>query len=113
MRLGGAGCRAGAGGTLDRPKVEPPGFCEAFKSRQNVTCGAHVAGFFLNPDNLAGVRMLIDGGGNFRSRERVELVEKENGGTPVLVLGARSAGDTAAAFCTQLLAALFACGPAA
>jgi len=48
--------------------------------------------------------MLIDGGGNFRARERVELVEKENGGTRVLVLGARRAGDAAAAFGTQLMA---------
>src|SRR5258708_12457176 len=78
MGLGGAGCRAGAGGTLDRAKVEPPGFREAFESRQNITCRAHVSGFFLHPDNLARVGMLLDGGGNFRARKGVELVEKEN-----------------------------------
>ena len=33
MGLGRAGCRAGAGGTLDRANVEPPGLCEAFESR--------------------------------------------------------------------------------
>src|SRR5713101_8627407 len=98
MRLGGARCRAGAGGALDRPKVEPSGFRKAFESRQNITCRAHVAGFFLDPDNLSSVGMLVDGSGDFRARQRVELVEKENGGVGVLVLGARRAGDAATAF---------------
>src|SRR5260370_2072151 len=91
MGLGGAGCRAGAGGTLDRAKVEPPGFREAFEPRQNITCRAHVAGFFLNPDNLARVGMLRDGGGNLRARQRVELVKKENGGIGVLTAAALAA----------------------
>src|SRR5260370_40814717 len=88
MGLGGAGCRAGAGGTLDRGKVEPPGFREAFEARQNITCRAHVAGFFLNPDNLARVGMLRDGGGNFRPRQGGELVKKEKGGIGVLTAAA-------------------------
>src|SRR5258708_33387996 len=39
--------------------------------------------------------MLVDGGGNFRARQRVELVQKENCRTSVF---------TAAAFGTQLVA---------
>src|ERR1700732_3334562 len=105
MGLGGARCRAGAGGTLDRANVEPPGLCDTFEPRQNVSYCAHVAGLFLNPDNLARVGMLGDGGGNLRARQRIELVEKENGGIGVLAataLGAQlvanfSAGDQDAA----------------
>src|SRR5437879_13091532 len=95
MRLGGAGRGAGAGGTLDRAEVEPPGFREAFEPRQNVTSRSHVPGFFLHPNDLARVGMFLEGSGNFRARQRVELVEKENGGTRVLA---------AAAFGTQLMA---------
>src|SRR5260370_27305261 len=95
MRLGGASCGTGAGGALDRTEVKPPGFRESFESRQNITRSAHVAGLFLNPDNLARVWMLLNGGGNFRARQRVELVEKENGRICVL---------TAAAFGAQLVA---------
>src|SRR5258708_38036252 len=94
MRLGGASCRTGAGGALDRTEVKPPGFRESFEPRQNITRSAHVAGLFLNPDNLARVWMLLNGGGNFRARQRVELVEKENGRICVL---------TAAAFGAQLV----------
>src|SRR5258707_13976968 len=95
MRLGGARCRAGAGGTLDAAKVEPPGFREAFESRQNITCRTHISRFFLHPDDFARVGMLVDGGGNFRARQRVELVQKENCRTSVF---------TAAAFGPQLVA---------
>src|ERR1700731_3487184 len=105
MGLGGARCRAGAGGTLDRANVEPPGLGDAFKPWQNVSYCAHVAGLFLNPDNLARVGMLGDSSGNLRARQRIELVEKENGGMGVLTataLGAQlvadfSAGDQDAA----------------
>src|SRR5229473_2771007 len=83
MRLGGAGRRAGARGTLDGAKIEPSGLREAFESRQNVTCRAHISRLFLNPDNFSRVGMLFDGGGNFRARQRVELVEKEYGGIRV------------------------------
>src|SRR6267378_1061246 len=88
MGLGGAGGRTGAGRAFDRAKVEPPGFCESFESRQNITRRAHVAGFFLNPDYLARIGMFCDGGGNFRARQRIELVEKENGGVGVLAAAA-------------------------
>src|SRR6266852_4463547 len=95
MRLGGASCRAGAGGTLDPANAEPPGFREAFEPGQDVSHRAHVAGLFLDPDNLTGAGMLRDGSSYFCARQRVELVEEENGGVGVL---------TAAAFGAQLVA---------
>src|SRR5438094_8868764 len=88
MGLGGACCRTRTGGTLDGPEVESPGFRDTFESRQNITCCAHVAGFLLHPDNLARVGMLVDGRGNFRARQRVELVEKEDGGAGLLTAAA-------------------------
>src|SRR3989442_5381627 len=102
MRLGGASCWAGASGTFDRAEVEAPGLREAFESRQNITCRAHVSWFFLHPDNLARFGMLLDGSSNFCARQRVELIEKENGGSRVL---------TAAAVRAELLADLFAGHP--
>src|SRR5258706_15337337 len=95
MRFGGASSRTGARGTLHRPEIEPPGFGDAFESRQNITCGAHVSRLFLNPDDLARIGMLLDRGGNFRSRQRVKLVKKENRRIRVLA---------AAAFGTELMA---------
>src|SRR5258708_35607382 len=110
MRLGGARRRTGTRGTLDRPKVEPPGFCKAFKSRQNITCRTHISRFFLHPDDFARVGMLVDGGGNFRARQRVELVQKENCRTSVFTAAAvgppivarLSAGNQGSATCLQL-----------
>src|SRR5258705_3829839 len=99
MGLGGAGCRAGAGGTLDRANAESPCLCEAFEPRQNISRCAHVARLFLHPYDLSRVGMLRDGGGNFRARQRVELVEKENGGIVVLAaaaFGAQFVGDFSA-----------------
>src|SRR4029077_19482592 len=95
MSLGRAGSRAGARGTLDGAEVEIPGFGDAFESRQDITCRPHVARLFLYPNNLARVGMLVEGGGNFGARQRVELVEKENGGAGVF---------SAAAFRAQLVA---------
>src|SRR5437867_1976615 len=88
MGLGGTGCRAGAGGALDRPEVEPPGLRDTFKSGQDVTRCSHVAGFLLHPNNLARVGMLVDGRGNFRAGQRVELVEEENSGIRVFATAA-------------------------
>src|SRR5712692_11736665 len=95
MRLGGASGRTGAGGTLDPANAEPPRFRQALESRQDLSHRAHVAGLFLDPDNLARFGMLRDGSANFCARQRVELVEEENGGVRVL---------TAAAFGAQLVA---------
>src|SRR5260370_8857272 len=77
MGLCGASCRAGAGGTLNRAKVEPLGFREAFEPRQNITCRAHISRFLLYPDNLPRVGMLVDAGCNFRARPRCELIRKQ------------------------------------
>src|SRR5260370_24926118 len=78
MGLGGAGCGAGAGGTLDRANAESPCFCDTFEPRQNVSQCAHVGRLFLHPDDLACVGMLRDGGGNLHAWQGVKLVEKEN-----------------------------------
>src|ERR1700674_505780 len=94
MGLGGSGGRASAGGTLDRAKVEPPGFRYAFESRQNKAGRAHVAGLFLNPNDFSRIGMLRDGCVDFRARQRVELVEEENRRAGVL---------TAAAFGTKFM----------
>src|SRR5260370_36314130 len=83
MRLGGARRGAGAGGTLDRTEIESSSFCNAFKPRQYITCRAHISWFFLNPNDLTRVGMLLDGSGDFRAQQRVELVQKENGGVGV------------------------------
>src|SRR5260370_16233548 len=96
MRLRGAGCRAGACGTLDGAKVEPPGFRGALESRENVPCRSHVPGFFLHPDDFARVGMFLEGSGDFRARQRVELVKKENGGIRVLAAAAFGAALVAA-----------------
>src|SRR5258706_8381102 len=101
MGLGGAGCRAGAGGTLDRANAESPCLCEAFEPRQNISRCAHVARLFLHPYDLSRVGMLRDGGGNFRARQRVELVEKENGGIVVLAAAAIRAQILAPFFATE------------
>src|SRR5205814_8674854 len=88
MGFGGACCGARTGGALDGPEVQSPGFREAIESRQDVARCTHVAGFFLNPDNLAPVGMLADGCGTFRARQRAELATKENSGTAVLAASA-------------------------
>src|SRR5437016_9035894 len=96
MGLGRAGGRAGAGGTLDRAKREPSGLREPFAPRHDVTCRAHVTGFFLNPHHLARLGMLGDSRGNFRARQRVQLIQKENGGIRVIAaatLGAQLMPD--------------------
>src|SRR4029077_18991525 len=94
MGFRGASSWAGAGGSLDRAKVELPGFRDAFEPRQNITRGAHITGFFLNPHDLAGMGMPVEDRVTFRARQRVKLVEKENSGFRVF---------TSAAFGAQLV----------
>src|SRR2546423_9118665 len=57
---------------------------------------AHIFGLFLDPDDFASVRVLVDGGGNFRARQRIELVEEKNRGAGVFAaaaLGAKLVAD--------------------
>src|SRR5260370_31421249 len=88
MGLGGARCRAGAGGVRHRGKFESPGLRDALEPWQNIARRAHVTRFFLHPHNLPRVGMLLNSSGNLRAWQRVELVEKENGGAGVLAAAA-------------------------
>src|SRR5882672_24071 len=95
VRFGGTRGGAGAAGALHRTNAQPAGLREAFQSGQYVEMRAHVGGFFLDPDNFAGIRMLGDGGSDLRARQRIKLVEEENCGASVFA---------AAAFAAQLVA---------
>src|SRR5258707_12048619 len=60
---------------------------------------AHVFWFFLDPDDFAGVGMLVDGGGNFRAQQRVQLIQENNRGAGVFAtaaLGAQLVAELAA-----------------
>src|SRR6266436_7954759 len=60
---------------------------------------AHVFWFFLDPDDFAGVGMLVDGGGNFRAQQRVKLIQENNPGAGVFApasLGAKLVAELAA-----------------
>src|SRR6266478_2575691 len=60
---------------------------------------AHVFWFFLDPDDFAGVGMLVDGGGNFRAQQRVQLIQENNRGAGVFAtaaLGAQLVAEFAA-----------------
>src|SRR6266403_3850602 len=71
VRFCGTGGRAGAGGTFDGAKAEAAFLNELCQTRHDVEKRTHVAGLLLNPDDLSGVRVGVQSGGNFRSRKRV------------------------------------------
>src|SRR6202162_1404207 len=73
VRFGGARGGAGAAGALHRTNAQPAGLREAFQPGQYVEMRAHVSGFFLDPDNFAGIGMLGDGGSDLRARQRIKL----------------------------------------
>src|SRR5882724_6662425 len=97
VRFGGARGGAGAAGAFHRSNAQSTGFREAFQPRQDVKMRAHISGFFLNPDDFAGIGMFADGGGDFRARQGIKLIEEEN---------RRARIFTAAAFGAQFVADL-------
>src|SRR6266481_5735422 len=97
VRLGGARGGAGAAGALHRTHAQAAGFGQALQPREDVKMRAHIGGFFLDPDDFAGMGMLGDGGGDFRARQGIKLIEEED---------RRSRIFTAAAFAAQLVANL-------
>src|SRR6266404_6944967 len=97
VRFGGARGGAGAAGAFHGPNAQATGFREAFQPRQDVKMSAHISGFFLDPDDFAGIGMFGDGGGDFRARQRIKLIEEED---------RRGCIFTAAAFAAQLVANL-------
>ena len=75
------------------------GPCRLFEARKHVEERAHVARFFLHPDDFAGVRMGVEGRGDFFARQRVKLIEKKNGGSGIFAaaaFGAQFVADFAA-----------------
>src|SRR6266849_1154952 len=78
VRLGGARGGAGAAGALYGPNSQAAGFGEALQPRQDVKMSAHIGGFLLYPDDFAGIGMLGDGGGDFRARQWIKLIEEED-----------------------------------
>ena len=89
----GAGGGAGAGGALDAQDGSAAG--EAFEARQHEGERAHVGGLFLHPDEFARVGVAVHFGGEFRFRERIKLLEKNDRGCsvlPALSLGDRVRG---------------------
>ena len=58
-----------------------------------------LARLFLDPDDFAGIGMLGECGGDFRPRQRIELIEEENRGAGILAaaaFGAQFVADFAA-----------------
>src|SRR5258708_1787410 len=86
--FGGAGGGTGAGRTLDRTEIHATFLRDLRQAGHDVEKRTHVAGLFLNPDDFAGIRMGRKGGGDFRARERIELVEKQDCGGGVLAFAA-------------------------
>src|SRR6266850_8471932 len=78
VRFGGARGGAGAAGAFHGTHAQSAGFREAFQPRQDVKMSAHIGGFFLDPDDFAGMGMLGDGGGDFRARQGIKLIEEED-----------------------------------
>src|ERR1700686_3647469 len=97
--FGGAGGGAGAGRALDGAKFQTFALHQLADARHYEEMRAHIFRFFLNPDDFAGVGMLVDGGGEFRAQQRVELVEENNRGGGVIAataLGAQLVAELAA-----------------
>src|SRR2546425_411606 len=77
MRFRGPRGGTGTAGALHRTNTQAAGFREAFQPGKYVEMRAHVGGFFLDPDNFAGVGMLGDGGCDLRAGQRIKLGEGE------------------------------------
>src|SRR5215469_7602925 len=83
-----SGRGTGAGGTLYRTDPYIARLRDTFESRQDVEQSAHVRWLFLHPDDFAGIGVRSNRGGDFVLRQRIELVEEEDGSIGVLALAA-------------------------
>src|ERR1700738_2454749 len=75
VSLGGARGRAGAGGALDGAHLQTFALHELADARHDEKVRAHILRLFLDPDDFSGVGVLVDGSGNFRAEQRIELIE--------------------------------------
>src|SRR6267143_1813075 len=91
VRFGGARGGASAAGALHRTYAQPTGLRESFQPRHYVEMRAHVGRFFLDPDDFAGIGMLGDGGGDFRARQWIKLIEEEDRRAYILAAAALAA----------------------
>src|SRR5258706_14974042 len=78
VRLGGARGGAGVPRALYRTHAHAAGFGEAFQPGHDIKMSAHISGLFLDPDDFAGMGMLGDGGGDFRTRQGIKLIEEKD-----------------------------------
>src|SRR5580765_473837 len=99
MGFRGAGRRAGAGRTLDRPHFQTFALHELADAWHNEEVRAHILWLFLDPHDFARIRVLVNGRGNFRTQQWVELIEKDNRGAGIFAtaaLGAQLVSELAA-----------------
>src|SRR6266852_1236693 len=97
MGFCGAGRGAGAGRTLNRAHLQAFALHELPYSGHNKKMRTHIFWLFLDPDDFPCVGMLVNGRGNFRTQQWVELIEKDNRGAGIFA---------AAAFGAQLVSEL-------
>src|SRR5260221_613942 len=88
MGFGRTGRRAGARRTLDRTQAQAALLNQLRQARHDIKERSHVARLFLYPNYFASVGMGIKSGGDFGTRQRIELVEKQYRGTGVFTLAA-------------------------
>src|SRR5216684_3383156 len=99
MGFCGAGRGAGAGRTLNRAHLQAFALHELPYSGHNKKMRTHIFWLFLDPDDFPCVGMLVDGRGNFRTQQWVELIEKDNRGAGIFAtaaLGAQLVSEFAA-----------------
>src|SRR6266481_3232744 len=88
MGFGRTGRRAGARRTLDRTQAQAALLNQLRQARHDIKERSHVARLFLYPNYFASVGMGIKSGGDFGTRQRIELVEKQYRGTGVFTRAA-------------------------
>src|SRR5208337_3110101 len=74
--LGRAGCRGGVGGALDAAQL---GAQDPLQPRRHKRERTHIGRFFLHPDELARVLVPAQNSTNVFFRERIHLLERNDG----------------------------------